>query len=88
MKVNKQTIDGALTYGFPNDKIKIRYKSTSLTLTRNRMHHDLDFLKKVLWIVDLTNNKHYWINTKDISAVEVEIFSHDPNEDVAKVGEI
>lgn len=52
------------------------------------MHHDLDFLKKVLWIEDLTNNKQYWINTKDIASVEVEIFSHNPNGNVAKVGEI
>lgn len=86
--MNKQTIDSALSYGFPNDKIKIRYNSISLRLTRNRMHHDLDFNKKVLWIEDLTNNKQYWINTKDIASVEVEIVSTDPVGNVAKVGEI
>ena len=86
--MNKKTIDDALSYGFPNDKIKIRYNTTSLTLTRNRMHHDLDFKAKTLWIEDLTTNKHYYIDTKCIKSVEVEIFSHDPIENVAKVGEI
>ena len=48
----------------------------------------LDFKNKVLWIEDLTNGKHYWINTKDIASVEVDILSADPVENVVKVGEI
>lgn len=87
LKLNKETINDALSYGFPTDTIKIRYKNTTLSVIRNQMNYDLDFIKKVLWIEDLRKNKQYWINTKDIASVEVSInsTSRDP---VVKVGEI
>lgn len=85
--MNKETINDALSYGFPTDRIKIRYKNTTLSVIRNQMDYDLDFIKKVLWIMDLRKKKQYWINTKDIASVEVSInsTSRDP---VVKVGEI
>ena len=85
--MNKQTISDALSFGFPTDRIKIRYNNSTLIVTRNQMNYDLDFLKKVLWIEDLRKNKQYWIDTRSIKSVEVTIIStsEDPT---AKVGEI
>ena len=85
--MNKQTINDALSYGFPTDKIKIRHNNSTLIVTRNQMNYDLDFIKKVLWIEDLRKNKQYWIDTRSIKSVEVTVIStsEDP---VVKVGEI
>lgn len=87
LKLNKQTISDALSFGFPTDRIKIRHNNSTLIVTRNQMNYDLDFLKKVLWIEDLRKNKQYWIDTRSIKSVEVTIIStsEDPT---AKVGEI
>ena len=88
--MNKQKIADALNYGFPTDKIKIRYNNASLTFKRNQMTYDLDFINKTLCLVISKPRKYprqYLIATKYIKGIRVTTIppTTDP---VAEVGEI